>query len=95
METSCGDDKWGLGTHFDDEFNFFANAKDGNSDYLADSWSHVSKFLKKKNNNRTTVEAKIKKLRTEKKASNDDEIKEDEQSWWRINVRFNSNQNFS
>ena len=65
---------------FDNEFNFFANAKDGSSDYLADSWSHVSKFLKKKNNNRTTVEAKIKKLRTEKKASNDDEINEDEPS---------------
>merc|ERR1712060_162325 len=65
---------------FDNEFNFFANAKDGSSDYLADSWSHVAKFLKKKNTNRTTVEAKIKKLRTEKKASNDDEINEDEPS---------------
>ena len=65
---------------FDNEFNFFASAKGGSSDYLADSWSHVSAFMKKKNNNRTSVDAKIKKLRSEKKASNDKEINEAESS---------------
>ena len=69
-----------ISKEFDTEFNFFANAKGGSSDYLADSWSHVSKFLKKKNTNRTSVDAKIKKLRTEKKVSNDKQINEGESS---------------
>ena len=63
---------------FDTEFNFFASGKGGSADYLADSWSHVSAFMKKKNSNRTSVDAKIKKLRSEKKTANNNEVNNEE-----------------
>ena len=66
---------------FDTEFNFFASSKGGASDYLADSWKHVSAFIKKKNSNRTSVDAKIKKLRSEKKISaEEDNVNNNEES---------------
>lgn len=66
---------------FDTEFNFFANATKGTADYLADSWGDVAAFIKKKNSNRTSVDAKIKKLRSEKKSeANEDKLNAAESS---------------
>ena len=37
-----------LSKDFDNDFKFFTGAKGETTDYLADSWRHVSEYIKKK-----------------------------------------------
>ena len=70
--TKTNDTNKQISKDFDTQFNFFATTKGPSADYLSDSWKHVSAFIKKKNSNRTSVDSKIKKLRSEKNVNAED-----------------------
>ena len=63
---------------FDGDFQFFSGTNGNISDYLLDSWSHISQYIKKKNSARTSVDVRIKKIRDEKRSKQNDNAKNEE-----------------